>query len=177
MKLLVVVDMQFDFVLGSLGTEEAKAIVPAVVAKVQEYQANGDLVIFTRDTHHENYLETFEGKNLPVVHCVKDTEGWEIIPELQDYVTVSRTIIDKPTFGSLDLAEIIRPMIESGEVDAIELCGLCTDICVISNALLLRANFYETPISVDSKCCAGVSPETHNAALATMRCCQINVVE
>lgn len=111
-----------------------------------------------------------------MVHCVKGTQGWEIIPELQDYATVSGAIIDKPTFGSLDLPEVIRPMIEGGEVSEIELCGLCTDICVVSNALILRANFHETSITIDSSCCAGVSRESHEGALAAMRCCQIDII-
>lgn len=164
-NILVVVDMQNDFISGSLGSEEAKAIVPYVKDKIAKFDGE---VIFTRDTHEENYLETSEGKHLPVKHCVKDTWGWEISDELKPYV---KKVIDKPTFGSLDLVEYLK----NKEIDSIELCGLCTDICVVSNALLLKANFYETPIVVDSKACAGVSVDSHKAALNTMTMCQIEV--
>lgn len=172
-NVLVVVDMQKDFVDGSLGTKEAVAIIDAVVKKVKEFE--GEL-IFTRDTHYENYMESQEGKNLPVVHCVINTEGWEIIPELEAIrQSRSHACYDKPTFGCTVLAEDLRDAYESGEIGTVELIGLCTDICVVSNALLIKAFCPELPVSVDSSCCAGVTPEKHAAALETMRSCQIYV--
>lgn len=168
-KLLIVVDMQNDFVDGSLGTKEAEGIVAHVKAKVEQYQEKGDAVIFTRDTHTEAYLDTQEGKKLPVVHCVKGTKGWKIIDCLQPYV---QTVFDKPTFGSVQLAHVVA----RGGYEQIELVGLCTDICVVSNALLLKAALPEVPICVDSACCAGVTPESHEAALTTMKMCQIEVL-
>ncbi len=177
MKVLVVVDMQNDFITGSLGTKEAQAIVPNVKKKIDEAVKNGDMIIFTRDTHYEDYLETKEGKKLPVEHCIKDTDGWQILAELMppsDYDNVY--VLDKFTFGSTELPV---SMLCSGLVknnDEIELIGLCTDICVVSNALILKAAFFDThEISVDATCCAGVTPETHEAALKTMEMCQINV--
>lgn len=168
-KLLIVVDMQNDFVDGSLGTKEAEGIVAHVKAKVEQYQEQGDTVIFTRDTHTEAYLDTQEGKKLPVVHCVKGTKGWEIIDCLQPYV---QTVFDKPTFGSVELAHVVA----RGGYEQIELVGLCTDICVVSNALLLKAALPEIQICVDSACCAGVTPASHEAALTTMKMCQIEVL-
>lgn len=170
MKLLVVVDMQNDFVSGALGTPEAGDIVPYVVGKVVEAVNAGDTVVFTQDPHGEGYLSTQEGKNLPVSHCVKGTEGWEIIPQLQEY-TIGRICVEKPTFGSTALAHLAA----KGGYDEIELVGLCTDICVISNALLLKAALPETPISVDASCCAGVTPASHRNALEAMKMCQIAV--
>lgn len=168
-KLLIVVDMQNDFVDGSLGTKEAEGIVAHVKAKVEQYQEQGDTVIFTRDTHTEAYLDTQEGKKLPVVHCVKGTKGWEIIDCLQPYVQM---VFDKPTFGSVQLAHVVA----RGGYEQIELVGLCTDICVVSNALLLKAALPEIQICVDSACCAGVTPASHEAALTTMKMCQIEVL-
>lgn len=168
-KLLIVVDMQNDFVDGSLGTKEAEGIVAHVKAKVEQYQEQKDTVIFTRDTHTEAYLDTQEGKKLPVVHCVKGTKGWEIIDCLQPYV---QTVFDKPTFGSVQLAHVVA----RGGYEQIELVGLCTDICVVSNALLLKAALPEIQICVDSACCAGVTPASHEAALTTMKMCQIEVL-
>ena len=168
-KLLIVVDMQNDFVDGSLGTKEAEGIVAHVKAKVEQYQEQGDTVIFTRDTHTEAYLDTQEGKKLPVVHCVKGTKGWEIIDCLQPYV---QTVFEKPTFGSVQLAHVVA----RGGYEQIELVGLCTDICVVSNALLLKAALPEIQICVDSACCAGVTPASHEAALTTMKMCQIEVL-
>lgn len=168
-KLLIVVDMQNDFVDGSLGTKEAEGIVAHVKAKVEQYQEQKDTVIFTRDTHTEAYLDTQEGKKLPVVHCVKGTKGWEIIDCLQPYV---QTVFDKPTFGSVELAHVVA----RGGYEQIELVGLCTDICVVSNALLLKAALPEIQICVDSACCAGVTPASHEAALTTMKMCQIEVL-
>lgn len=176
-KILVVVDMQKDFIDGSLGTKEAQAIVPNVKKKIEEAVANGDFIIYTRDTHEENYLETNEGKKLPVKHCIRGTDGWRIHPDLMipaDYDHVR--IIDKPTFGSEKLIDHISLSGLYTVCNEIELVGLCTDICVVSNALLLKAAFYDTmDISVDATCCAGVTPETHEAALKTMEMCQINV--
>ena len=170
MKLLVVVDMQTDFVDGALGTFEAQAIVDNVVKKITEEKANGSHVLFTLDTHEENYLETQEGKHLPVKHCIKGTEGWQLVPKLRGFATDENTI-EKPTFGSTRLAHLVA----RGGFDEIELVGLCTDICVISNALLLKASVPETPISVDASCCAGVTPESHINALEAMKMCQITI--
>ncbi len=167
-QLLIVIDMQNDFVTGVLGTPEAVAIVPAVVARVQTAVAEGQDVIFTRDTHAENYLDTQEGHYLPVPHCIHGTEGWEIIPQLQPYVKV---VIDKPTFGSTALVELVA----AGAYDEITLIGLCTDICVVSNALLLKASFPEKRYLLDPTCCAGVTPESHRAALTTMQMCHIEI--
>lgn len=169
-KVLIVVDMQKDFVDGALGTPEAQAIVPAVAEKVKAFAAAGGEVIFTRDTHGENYMDTQEGQNLPVVHCVKGTEGWEIIPELQALAEGCR-VFDKPTFGSRKLAETLV----KEELASVELIGICTDICVISNAMLLKAFMPELPVSVDAACCAGVTPMSHENALEAMKMCQIAV--
>lgn len=172
-NVLIVVDMQKDFVDGSLGTKEAIAIVDAVVKKVNEFDGE---VIFTRDTHYGNYMDSQEGKYLPVVHCVKDTAGWEIVPEL-DVIRNAKNMqcYDKPTFGCTELAEDLKKSYENGEIESVELVGLCTDICVVSNALLIKAFMPELPVSVDSACCAGVTPAKHEAALETMRSCQIQV--
>ena len=176
-KLLIVVDMQNDFITGSLGTPEARAIVPNVKKKIESAVKDSDLIIYTRDTHYENYLETNEGKKLPVEHCVYKTEGWRIISDLFPPGSYENyRVIDKPTFGSYDLVELIANIKEVKSYSEIELVGVCTDICVISNALLLKAAFYQTTdISVDATCCAGVTPESHEAALKTMEMCQINV--
>lgn len=172
-KLLVVVDMQRDFIDGSLGTPEAQAIVPAVVEKIKSF--DGD-VVFTMDTHHDDYLETQEGKKLPVEHCIYKTEGWLIQPQVSDALAEKNAVpITKQTFGAVDLIEFIEWDCRHKKFDSIELVGLCTDICVVSNALLLKAYYPETPISVDASCCAGVTPETHQAALTTMKQCQIEV--
>ena len=164
MKTLIVVDMQNDFIDGSLGTKEAQAIVPNVKKKVQEYKNRGDESIFTRDTHQSDYLDTPEGKKLPVVHCIKGTKGWQIADGLE---VEGCTYIDKPTFGWTHWNE--RTFQE------IEMVGLCTDICVVSNALILKATFPSVEITVDASCCAGVTPQTHLAALETMKMCQILV--
>lgn len=171
MKLLVVVDMQNDFVSGALGTREAADIVPYVVGKVVEAVNAGETVVFTQDTHNQDYLNTQEGRNLPVPHCVKGTEGWQIISQLQEY-TVGRVCVEKPTFGSTALAHLAA----QGGYDEIELVGLCTDICVISNAMLLKAALPEAKIIVDSSCCAGVTPASHQNALEAMKMCQIAVL-
>lgn len=169
-KLLVVVDMQNDFVTGSLGTGEAQKIVPGVVDKVRTAIKEGTEVIFTRDTHQDNYLSTQEGRNLPIIHCVKNTKGWELIPELYIY-EVGNKVIDKSTFGSMALAMHVM----QGHYSEVELIGLCTDICVISNALMLKSVNGELLVSVDSSCCAGTSAECHANALAAMEMCQIHV--
>ncbi len=167
MKYLIVVDMQVDFISGSLGSDDAKAIVPMVVDKVKNFDGR---VIFTRDTHLENYMETQEGKNLPVMHCVKDTDGWQICDELKPY---AENIIDKITFGCIDLPSYIQN--QNKPIDEIELCGLCTDICVISNAMVLKAALPEVKICVDSSCCAGVTKESHNTALNAMEAVRIEI--
>ena len=171
MKYVIVVDMQNDFINMALGTKEAVAILPKVKSKISEYVANGDEIIFTRDTHGEDYLSTREGKHLPVKHCVRGTEGHEICPELRPY---AERVIDKETFGSVALAEAVRGYGE--QVEEIVLLGLCTDICVISNAMLLKAEFPEADITVVSSASAGVTPESHETALAAMRAVQINIV-
>lgn len=168
MKYLIVVDMQVDFITGSLGSELATAIVPNVVEKVKNFDGK---VIFTRDTHFEDYMNTQEGKNLPVTHCIKGSEGWQICKELIPYV---ETVVDKLTFGSIELPEVIKSFGEP--IEKIELCGLCTDICVISNAIVLKAAFPETPITVDSSCSAGVTVESHNNALNAMKSVQIEII-
>ena len=164
MKTLIVVDMQNDCIDGSLGTKEAQAIVPNVKKKIQEYKNRGDEIIFTRDTHQSDYLDTPEGKKLPVVHCIEGTKGWQIADGLE---VEGCTYIDKPTFGLTHWNE--RTFQE------IEMVGLCTDICVVSNALILKATFPSVEITVDASCCAGVTPQTHLAALETMKMCQILV--
>ena len=168
MKILVVVDMQNDFINGSLGTKEAEGIVPAVIEKIKKYESEGGLVIYTKDTHYQNYLETSEGANLPVEHCIKGTWGHDIPEEI---LRSHELIFEKLTFGSRELVEYLLGV----DFDEVELIGLCTDICVISNALLIKAYFPEKPISVDSSCCAGVTPKSHDEALGTMRMCQIKV--
>ena len=170
-KVLVVIDMQNDFIDGSLGTKEAEGIVENVVKKITEYEPEN--VYATRDTHEENYLETAEGKKLPVIHCVEGTPGWEI-NEMVAEALGSAVIVNKPTFGSVVLAELLRAENDKEELE-IELVGLCTDICVVSNALLLKAVMPEINISVDASCCAGVTPQSHEAALTTMQMCQITV--
>ena len=171
-KILVVVDMQKDFVDGALGTKEAVAIVPAVVKKIKGYDIKN--VFVTRDTHQADYIDTQEGAYLPVEHCIEGTPGWEINSEVADVVK-GATFVNKPTFGSVTLAGMIRDIAENEDIE-IELIGLCTDICVVSNALMLKAFMPEVKISVDSACCAGVTPKKHEAALETMRSCQINIV-
>ena len=170
-KILVVIDMQNDFIDGALGTKEAAAIVDNVISKIKEYKPEN--IYATRDTHPENYLELSEGKKLPVEHCIKDTDGWQIRSDIAEAMPEAK-IIDKPTFGSTDLADILFARNEREEIE-IELVGLCTDICVVSNALLLKAKMPEVKISLDSSCCAGVTVATHNAALETMKMCQIDV--
>lgn len=168
MKILVVVDMQNDFINGALGTPEAVAIVPYVKKVIQNFDGK---IFFTRDTHFANYLNTQEGKNLPVPHCVKGTPGWEIHPEL-DALRATEPI-DKLTFGSSTLPEILK---NEDHIESITFIGLCTDICVISNVMLTKAFFPEIPIFVDAKACAGVTVDSHKNALAAMKMCQVNVI-
>lgn len=168
-KILVVVDMQNDFIDGALGSAEAKEIVPYVVERVKSFDGR---VIFTRDTHENDYLQTQEGTKLPVPHCIKDTQGWEICPELLPY---AYEIIDKPTFGSVALADLLANLDKENKIDEIELLGLCTDICVISNAMLLKARLLDAEIVVDSRGCAGVTRQSHQNALEAMKMCQITI--
>ncbi len=173
MKYLIIVDMQNDFITGSLGTKEAQAILPAVIRKAQCFEGE---IIFTRDTHTADYLNTQEGKNLPVVHCIEDTWGWQIADGLKELAEEKNCrIFDKPTFGSVELAQALALENEKNPIAEIELCGLCTDICVISNAFLIKAWMPEVPVSVDASCCAGVTPESHVNALAAMKMCQVAV--
>lgn len=174
MKILVIVDMQNDFVTGVLGTKEAVEIVPKVRDRIQRGIEQGETVVFTRDTHEENYLDTQEGRNLPVPHCIRNTEGWEIVDALREY-TLDTTPVDKPTFGSMDLCGIFQIVDEQADIEKITLVGLCTDICVISNAMLLKAALPEAEIVVDASCCAGVTPESHATALEAMAACQIRI--
>ena len=177
MKVRIVVDMQNDFVDGALGTKEAEAIVPAVARRTAEAADRGEKLIFTRDTHEMNYLQTQEGRRLPVEHCIRGTAGWEIIPALRELSgRPDSEIIDKPGFGSVALGERLRELDAREKIESITLCGLCTDICVISNALLVKAALPETPVRVEASCCAGVTPASHETALAAMRMCQIDVV-
>ena len=170
MKLLIVIDMQNDFIDGALGTKEAVAIVPNVAQKIKDARESRQIVAFTRDTHQENYLATQEGKNLPVVHCVQGTDGWQISSKLE---VADSKIIDKPSFGSMELAEYVAQL---QDIEEVELVGLCTGICVISNAFILKAKLPELKITVDASCCACVTPESHATALAAMKLCQINIV-
>lgn len=167
---LIVVDMQNDFIDGALGTAEAVEIVPCVAEKIRRF---GGRVIFTRDTHEENYLATQEGRNLPVPHCIRNTEGWQISSVLTPFVT--ETPIDKPAFGSIQLGEVLRQADAAEKVGSVTLIGLCTDICVISNAMIVKAALPETEVRVDASCCAGVTPESHRNALSAMKMCQIVV--
>lgn len=173
-KILIVVDMQNDFITGSLGTKEATQIVQPVKEKIENF--DGD-VLFTRDTHFDDYLLTQEGENLPVKHCIKDTNGWEIHPELDKLrVKLNAPVFDKITFGSQGLVERLCQLNKVNKINEIVLVGLCTDICVISNALTIKAFLPETSITVDSACCAGVTPESHQNALNAMKMCQINII-
>lgn len=169
MKVLIVVDMQNDFIDGALGTPEAQKIVPAVAEKIRNWAG---AVYATQDTHQADYLTTQEGKNLPVPHCVEGTPGWELAPAVREAMT-DFTCLTKPTFGSRSLAETLTVVHQNEPIEEIVLVGLCTDICVISNAMLLKAFLPEVPIYVDAACCAGVTPESHRNALEAMRQCQI----
>lgn len=168
-KVIVVVDMQNDFVDGALGTQEAQEMLPRLVEKLKAEQAAGTAFVFTMDTHGADYLTTQEGKKLPVPHCIRGTAGWEIVEVLQPFVRTAAAVIEKPTFGATALPSALA------DYDEIEFVGLCTDICVISNALLAKAFYPEKRICVDPACCAGVTPESHANALSAMRMCQIEV--
>lgn len=172
-KVLVVIDMQNDFIDGALGTARAQSIVEKVAEKIRSCQ--GETVFATRDTHEENYLETSEGRHLPVPHCIRGTRGWEIHPEIARQLDAAGAkVIDKPTFGSEILVRELFKLAKEEELE-IELAGLCTDICVVSNALLIKAALPEMPLKVDPACCAGVTEESHEAALLTMKMCQVDV--
>lgn len=174
-KILVVVDMQNDFVDGSLGTKEAAAIVPNVVKKIKDFA--GDEIFVTYDTHHENYMDTLEGKKLPVVHCIEGSHGHELNAEVKKALSEKQYHeVNKAGFGSFSITRSLKDRFP-GEEMGFELVGLCTDVCVVSNALIIRAGYPNARITVDASCCAGVTPETHRAALITMQCCQIDVIE
>lgn len=164
-KTLIVIDMQKDFIDGSLGTKEAQAIVENVKEKIAQYRENGDEIIFTRDTHQKNYLDTNEGKHLPVKHCIEGTKGWQIPAELE---VPGAIYINKPSFGFTKWDEYA--------LEEVEIVGLCTDICVVSNALIIKALYPEIRVSVDASCCAGVTPQSHEAALTTMQMCQVEII-
>lgn len=172
-KVLLVIDMQNDFVTGALANKQACDIIGNLQQKITACKDEGTSVFFTRDTHEEDYLHTQEGRLLPVPHCIKGTQGWQIIGELQQYACEDNTF-DKPAFGSLSIGEWLTQKL-GGEPEEIELCGVCTDICVISNAMILKAAFPESKVTVDGMCCAGVTPESHMTALLAMKACQIFV--
>lgn len=172
MNVLVVVDMQNDFIDGALGTAEAEIIVPRVTEKIRNFDG---VVVATRDNHGENYLDTQEGRKLPVSHCIKGTRGWEIRKEIAELINIPP--IDKPTFGSTALGEFLQNLNNEQGVESVTLIGLCTDICVISNALLVKAYLPEVKVTVDASCCAGVTPDSHKQALNAMKVCQIEVEE
>ncbi len=175
MKLLVVVDMQNDFIDGSLGTKEAQEIVKRAAQKIAQYRESGGRIIFTMDTHKEDYLQTQEGKNLPVMHCIKGTPGWELCPEVKEAADIAACrIYEKDAFGSREYAADWQKGFFA-DVEEVELIGLCTDICVISNALLTKAFAPQVPVKVDASCCAGVTPESHKNALEAMKMCQIQI--
>lgn len=173
MRYLIVVDMQNDFVTGVLGTEEARRILPRLVSRVQEFEGQ---VIFTRDTHQSDYLETQEGKYLPVPHCIEGSDGWRLVEELEEIrLRKNSPVYDKRTFGCPELARDLVSADARKSIESIELIGVCTDICVVSNALILKAHLPEVPMYVDPSCCAGVTQKAHDAALDTMRSCQIQI--
>lgn len=169
-KALLVVDMQNDFISGSLGTSEAVSIVPNVVNKIQEAIKNNEDIYFTLDTHYDDYLHTLEGKHLPVVHCVEGTLGHEVHNDIQPYIGQAKKVFKKNGFGYVGIDK------ELNNYDEITIVGLCTDICVITQAILLKAGLKNTEIYVDEKCCAGVNPELHKSAIETMKSCQINII-
>jgi len=171
--ILIVIDMQNDFVSGVLGTKEAISIVPKVVSKIKQFKGK---IIYTKDTHNAWYLESQEGRNLPVVHCIENTEGWELVPEIRKIQEKEGSpVFHKPAFGSVNLSEYLKKLAETENIDEIQLVGVCTDICVISNAMLIKAYLPEVKITVDSACCAGVTKESHETALNAMRACQIEI--
>lgn len=174
MELLIVIDMQNDFISGALGTPEAQSIVEGVCGTIRRFSGR---VLATRDTHGADYLSTQEGRRLPVVHCVKGTPGWELEGSVAEACRERDAVIfDKPAFGSMELADYLTVLHAKTPLKRILLAGLCTDICVISNALLVKAALPEVPVAVDAACCAGVTPESHETALAAMRMCQIEIL-
>ena len=190
-KVLIVVDMQNDFITGVLGTEEAKAITPKVAQYIRDHADKDTVLFFTRDTHDADYLNTQEGKKLPVPHCLKDTYGWELAPEMEEAIYDTRGkyfdfdtyfpyvgdhIINKSTFGSIDLQNVLYVLDEEDDIKEITLLGVCTDICVISNAMLTKATLPEATVKVVADCCAGVSPESHQRALDAMKMLQIEII-
>lgn len=172
-NVLAVIDMQNDFIDGALGTKEACAIVGNVAECIKKFMESGAEVVYTRDTHFENYLDTQEGKNLPVPHCIKDSKGWEIRDELKALQNEETKVFDKFTFGSVELAAYLK---SAEGLECVTLVGLCTDICVISNAMVIKANLPEVKIKVVESCCAGVTPQSHKNALEAMKVCQIEVI-
>lgn len=172
MRILVVVDMQNDFVDGALGTEEAVGIVPAVAERIRSFDGR---ILYTQDTHESDYLKTLEGKKLPVPHCIRGTEGWELCPQIK--ALCKEVPIDKPAFGSVELGRMLKEYDSREKVESVTFVGLCTDICVISNAMIVKAFLPETEIIVDAACCAGVTPESHRQALEAMKVCQIKVLD
>lgn len=170
-KVLFVIDMQVDFVTGALANEEAQKITGKIAEKIKAYQAAGDYVFFTRDTHSESYMDTQEGRMLPVPHCIEGSDGWQIVEELRGFAT-EETTLDKPSFGSLEMPKWVFKKTD-GDFDEMEFCGVCTDICVISNAMIMKAAFPEVTLTVDGSCCAGVTPESHQNALNAMAACQM----
>ena len=172
-NVLAVIDMQNDFIDGALGTKEAQAIVGNVAEYIKKSMSDSTEVVYTRDTHFDNYMDTQEGKNLPVLHCIKGTCGWEICDELKELQNDDTRIFDKLTFGSVELAEYLKSM---AGLESVTLIGLCTDICVISNAMVIKANLPEVRIKVVEKCCAGVTPQSHKNALEAMKMCQVAVI-
>lgn len=183
MKFLIVVDMQNDFIDGALGTAEAKAIIPNVVARIEQARQNGENVIFTKDTHYaDTYMASVEGKHLPVPHCIFESEGWNLHPDIEATFAYKDILLDKEGFGAYDLPEILieRDEDDNDPITEITLIGLCTDICVIANAIVLKSFFiapqFPVEINVDAACCAGVTPESHKRALETMKVLHINVL-
>ena len=177
-KVLVVVDMQNDFVTGPLGSRQAMKIVPNIKKKIEHYLANNNSIIYTYDTHHEDYLQTQEGRSLPIPHCIEYTDGWRVVPELTQLALKNPTQIHtltKHTFGSMDLVNTITDIVTEAEEYAVEFIGVCTDICIVTNALLLKTALPECDISVDASCCAGTSREKHLAALEVLESCQIKI--
>ncbi|NLK75403.1 MAG: cysteine hydrolase [Clostridiales bacterium] len=176
MEALVIVDVQNDFISGTLGTKEAEAIIEPLVNKINSFDG---IILITKDTHDKNYLSTQEGQKLPVEHCIKGTFGWEIDSRLMEAIKdkgLDYRIFEKDTFGSISLGEHIVELYKDGKIDSIEFVGVCTDICVISNSLLVKAMLPELPVRVDAACCAGVTPKAHEAALITMESCQIEII-
>lgn len=170
-KALIIVDMQKDFVTGALGTKEAQAMLPRLLKKLDAIVAEGAIdLIFTQDTHSDNYLDTQEGRNLPITHCIKKSDGWQIVPELQKFTQRAKAVIEKKAFGSTRLPSLLK------QYEVVEFAGVCTDICIISNALLIKAFYPEQRVQIDAACCAGSTPEAHQKALDVMANCQCKII-